>query len=190
MRRMLRCLAPVALVAAFVSVAAACSKPSADPNKPLPVRSLGGRIEPRPVTAPQPAPTAASDEDPQPRAEVQPHAIIGNNADAAPLTYEVKTRVDSGPKEDPDLAVVETGRRAASSCFTGISDGSESRTASILVHVLPSGSVSRSEVSAETTQEPWVLSCLENVGPGLHFADKPNADIRTFSISVSVSRSH
>jgi len=149
------------------------------------VRTLGVRP---PVSRPAEPPPADDTAEPAPKAlnhvDIEPTV-------SPPVTYTVTVHTDAGPKApDPDVAVVEAARAAASQCFTGISDGTTSRFATIHVIVLPSGSVSRTEVSASTTHEDWILSCLDGVGSGLHFSDKPKADIRNFSISVSVSLAH
>jgi hypothetical protein len=153
------------------------------------VHSLGARAVPL-----QAAPTQAVD----PNAEVTDppppvkHLEIRTEEAGPPLMYTVTIRPDAAPapKENPDLAVVAAGRASAAGCFTGISDGSNSRSASIRVTVLPSGTVNRSEVSSGNTTEPGILSCLEGVGDGLHFSDRPAADIRTYSIDVTVTRAH
>ncbi len=110
-----------------------------------------------------------------------------------PVMYNVKVKVDAAPKVDPDQVVVANAQKAAGECFTGISDGTTTRFASIHVLVLPSGTVSRAEVSAPTTHEDSILGCLQGVGDGLRFSDKPDKpglDLRNFTISVSVSRAH
>jgi hypothetical protein len=119
------------------------------------------------------------------------HADI-RPGDAA-VTYTVGSKVTVETKEDPDMVVIREARKAAGDCFTGISDGSSVRMASIHVIVLPSGTVSRTEVNAPTTSEAWILSCLEGVGSGLHFsdkADKPGAELRNYTVSVIATRAH
>jgi len=112
-------------------------------------------------------------------------------ADGGPsFAYTVNIRKEGGTAPDPDAVTIETGRKAAGACFTGITDGSRARSATIRLFVLPSGTVNRSEVSAPGTTEPWVLSCLDGVGGGLHFSDKPKADIRNFIVSAMVTLGH
>lgn len=164
---------------AILSLACALGCSKADADKPR-VRSLGGRAAP----APPPLSADETSETPSTHAEIV-------RVDAAPFTYTVKSAPDvAAPPVDPDLAVIAAARATAARCFTGITDGSLSRTASIQVTVLPSGSVNRSEVSSGSTTEPWILTCLEDVGSGLRFADKPAADIRTYSIGVTVTLTH
>jgi len=170
---LLALLAPVLL-----TCVAGCSKDDAD--QPHRVKSLGGR----PIPVPPPVVTDETPEAPGTHAEIV-------RIDAAPIYYTVKSSRDvAAPPVDPDLAVIASGRLAAARCFTGITDGSLSRSASIHVTVLPSGTVNRSEVSSDSTTEPWILTCLEDVGSGLHFADKPAADIRGYSIGVTVTLTH
>jgi hypothetical protein len=176
----------LALASLTVLSSSACSK-DADESKAPKVRTLGARavpVPPPPATAP---PREDDTTEAPPPAE---HVVIGPS-DAGPLYYTVKLHPDaSTPAVDPDLAVIASARTAGAACFTGITDGSRSRSATIQVTVLPSGSVNRSEVSSGSTREAWVLSCLEGVGNGLHFADKPAADIRTYFIGVTVTLDH
>ncbi len=179
------------LVAATM-LALGCSNEEAATKKAEP-RTLGARPPLHPGI-PQPAPAAPADTDDTegtpPAPTAAPHVMIGYS-DAGPLTTMVTIRRDGGAaKSDPDMDVIVSGRSAAAACFTGIKDGSASRSAHIHVIVLPTGSVSRTEVSAGGTTEPWILSCLEGVGDGLHFSEKPRADIRNFSIDVTVTRAH
>ncbi len=170
---------------------ASCSRDDA-PGGAQKVIILGGRPGPRAPTASDaatpPSEPPSSEGDPAPPRA--PTHVAFATVDAAPFTYGVKVKADAQPAEDPDLAVVVAGRASASGCFTGITDGSTVRSASIHVTVIPSGSVTRVEVSAPSTSEPWILSCLEGVGNGLRFADKPKADIRSFAIDVTVGRAH
>ncbi len=168
--------------------AAGCSNDEPTNQAPK-VRTLGAQRVP--VAAPaqpvSPSPeTTDQTEPPKP----PPHVAI-TGSDGAPLTYTVAVRREAAaPRVDPDLAVIASGRTAAAACFTDIRDNSPTRSAIIRVTVLPSGTVNRSEVSSSSTTEPWILSCLESVGDGLHFSDKPKADIRTYSIDVTVTRTH
>jgi hypothetical protein len=183
----------VKLRAAWVAGLLACGALMAcshddDANAVPKVRTLGNHLPPAP--APGQAPAAATVDNDTPAAPPSPHVAFGTT-EAPPITYQVKVKEDAAPKAvDPDVATVEAARDAASQCFTNVSHGSMSRFATIHVVVLPSGSVSRTEVNAPGTDEAWILSCLQGVGEGLHFADKPKADIRDFSIGVSVSRTH
>jgi hypothetical protein len=166
---------------------AGCSKD--DPANAAPkVRSLGPRTPPpeRPTGAADNAANAPTDRPPSP----DEHVTI-TTTEQPIVTYTVKIRVDGGAaKADPDQQVIDAARASMGSCFTNITNGNTNRFASIHVVVVPSGSVNRTEVSAPGTTEPWILSCLEGVGDGLRFSDKPNADIRNFTISVSASRAH
>jgi hypothetical protein len=117
--------------------------------------------------------------------------------DGAPLTYIVtETLEGSVVKVDPDQDVVKAARIAGAGCFYGLQGGPEVRSAFIRVFVVPSGSVSRTEVGGAS--EPAVLDCLRRVGDNLHFSaqdesrnkDSQTESIRSFSIDVSVARAH
>jgi hypothetical protein len=170
---------------------AACSK---DEPKPKETRILGGRGVQPAMPAPAPTEEPAPDNGSTPPTQVDPdHVLFQTNPDAGPNYVTVTKRVDAASiAPDPDLAVIEQGRKAAGACFTGITDGSYSRSATIHLIVLPTGTVNRSEVSAPGTSEPWILSCLDGVGSGLHFSEKPKADIRNFYVgaTVTLSRTH
>jgi len=169
----------VAVTCALLLVA--CSN-NDEARKKGPPGVLGAR-PPRPV-APPPNP-----DDPEP-APVLPTTHADIRPPDAAVTYTVGSKVTVETKEDPDMAVIRDARKAAGDCFTGISDGTSVRNATIHVVVLPSGTVNRSEVNAPGTSESWILSCLDGVGSGLHFSDKPKADIRNYTISVTATRAH
>jgi len=80
---------------------------------------------------------------------------------------------------DPDAAPLEDGRSQGARCFGAGAKGSR-RTAQIKAYVMPSGSVSRAEVSAPGATEAE-LSCLRRVATGLRFAAK---DVRTVEIDI------
>ena len=80
---------------------------------------------------------------------------------------------------DPDAAPLEDGRSQGARCFGAGTKGSR-RTAQIKAYVMPSGSVSRAEVSAAGASEAE-LSCLRRVATGLRFAAK---DVRTVDIDI------
>lgn len=80
---------------------------------------------------------------------------------------------------DPDLAPIEEGRSAGARCFGAGKKGSR-RTAQVKAYVMPSGSVSRAEVSAPGASEAEI-SCLKRVASGLRFAAK---DVRTVDIDI------
>jgi hypothetical protein len=132
-------------------------------------------------------PVAAGD----PGAAAVPHDTV--EYDGAPLVYTVTQTLEASaaPRPDPDQGVVEQARVTAAGCFTGLAEGPEVRSASLQVTVVPTGTVSRTEVSAD----PDVTDCLRRVGDGLHFSDRSTGDslgggLRSFSIDVSVRRGH
>lgn len=181
----MRATGATALLAITLSGVASCDAPKSEATKNGP-RILGhGRS--LPSATPEPAGDGI-----QTTNEVLPpaaHSAFETMA-AGPVYYTRKVGLDAATKPvDPDLAVVEAGKSAAAACFTGITDSSVSRSAVIHLTVLPSGTVNRSEVST-SSPEPWITTCLEGVGNGLHFSDKPAADIRAYSIDVTVRRTH
>jgi len=178
--------AAFALVAlASLGLAGGCSRTDTEAAKPNRVKVMGERL--LPATAAPPAEESPEGTPKEPPAEHVQAATV----EAGPVYYTVTTKQEAGTTgPDPDLAVLAAARMSGVSCFTGIREGAGTRYATVTVTVLPSGSVSRAEASSGDTQEDWVLSCLEGVGNGLHFSDKPKADIRTFSFVVSVTRAH
>jgi hypothetical protein len=180
-------------VLALCGVLPACSKSSDSAQRsPSSARVLPGAA---PMQPEDPAGFAPGD---LPRAPGHDPIVW----DGAPLAYTVTQTLEAAaPTVDPDLAVVEAARASASECFGGLTSGPDVRSAVINVTVVPSGSVSRSEVSSD----PDVADCLRRVGEGLHFSEKDDrpgpagsrgggdnggAGIRSFSIAVSVTRNH
>jgi hypothetical protein len=178
----------VAIVSAACGALLACSKSNetTPAPKPIDLRMLPGG----------PAPVA---QDPA-QAGTPPNAPARDyfEYDGAPLTYMVTVAVEAGaPKVDPDVVVVQAAKASAAECFAGLTGGPDVRSAVIQVTVVPTGSVSRTEVSSD----PDVADCLRRVGDGLHFSSKDEkrgaggtdnggAGIRSFSIDVSVTRNH
>jgi hypothetical protein len=170
-----------------------CSKGDSAASSGPKVHDMGGgRSRPTAVAATTDPAANTNPDESHPRSADPPGHVDIATMDAAPQYYTVTTKREGGAAQqvDPDLAIIAAAKASAASCFTGISDGSNSRSATIQVTVVPSGSVTRSDVSSPNTAEPGILSCLQSVADGLHFADKPNADIRAYSINVVVTRSH
>jgi hypothetical protein len=104
----------------------------------------------------------------------------------------VTKQVTATAKPDPDQDVIAAARESAVSCFNGVQNGPPTMSGVIRVTVVPSGSVTRAEATASTS-DPAVISCLEGVGEGLRFTDKSDkrtADIRSYAIDVMVTRNH
>jgi len=177
----------VAIVSAACGALLACSKS----NETTPATQ---RIDLRML----PGGPAATGPDPA-QAATPTNAPGHDNIDyGAPLTYTFNVAVEAGapPRIDPDVVVVQTARASAAQCFAGLT-GPDVRSAVIQVTVVPTGSVSRTEVSSD----PDVADCLRRVGDGLHFSSKDEkrgaggtdnggAGIRSFSIDVSVTHNH
>jgi hypothetical protein len=151
-----------------------------------------------------PAPTRA-----MPPADAGP-PILTVAASAVPGAAPPPTEGSAGvlparlpePRPDPDAPVIDSARRQIASCFSrlppqpaGTSPGS--RTVVVTVTVVPTGRVTRAEVSG--APEPELAECAKHVGSGLVFssaeAKGPDgsaapsgsiADLRTFSIDVQM----
>jgi hypothetical protein len=113
------------------------------------------------------------------------------------LSYTVREVVETSVVHvDPDQGVLAEARVAGATCFSGLTEGPDVRSAVIRVTVVPSGSVSRTEV--EGPSEPDVLDCLRRVGNGLHFSDEAenkenhsgSESIRSFSIDITLTLAH
>lgn len=187
----------VAWVCVFAGLALSCSKSAGDSK----AASTSTRVLPGSYPAP-----ASND-------PVDPGAIHRSrdpfertDYDAAPLTYTVIEIIEASAAvhTDPDEAVMEAARSAGAACFSALQGGPDVRSATVHVTVVPTGSVSRTEVGG--VSEPEVLDCLRRIGDGLHFSsgqgqsqngrpssednDSTSETIRSFSIDVSVSRAH
>ncbi len=160
-----------------------CSKPR-DSSGPVESRS------PRVLPGVEPGASSTQDQPAGGGTSTSPHELP--EYDAAPLIVTVTETVEaSAVKADPDVGIVQAARATASSCFTGVSGGPDVRTAVIHVTVVPSGRVSRTEVSG--APEPELADCLRRVGDGLQFSSKEDSQresIRSFAIDVTVSRAH
>jgi hypothetical protein len=192
-----------ALALTFGLTLVACSK-SSGPVQENPVtvskRVLPGTFEPE---GPGPAPAAEAPQDtPTSTSSGAGHEFIA--WDGSPTTYTVTEKIDAASlRPDPNLAVLAAAREEGASCFSGLQGGPDVRYAVIQVVVVPSGSVTRTEVSGAS--EPEVIDCLRRVGAGLHFSSQEGAGgstggttkgdngtegIRSFSIDIHVSRAH
>jgi hypothetical protein len=122
--------------------------------------------------APWPEPSAA------PVAAAAPAPVAATPAPAPP-----------GPPPDPDAATRERTRVAAGGCFSalhaGPGMGPPELTARIDVTIVPTGTVSRAEVSTAVT-DPGVLACLRQTGQDAVFSDNNGGPLRTYAIDVRV----
>jgi len=164
--------------------AAACSKS----DRPKQALSTGARMMPG-AGLPSPAPDPA---DPEPTAPTTPqHDPI--EYDGAPLSYIVTESTEASVLViDPDRAVVQAARVSASGCLIGLQGGPDVLSAVLMVSAVPGGQVSRTEVSSDIASRE-AIDCLVRVGNGLHFSSKEDSKtegIRSFSIDVTVARTH
>jgi hypothetical protein len=84
--------------------------------------------------------------------------------------------VDAGPPPpDPDDAITDAARVRAGACFHDLPPGGPPRrSATLTVYVIPTGTVSRAEVTSADTTDTRVLACLKSVGTSLKYAEKPD----------------
>lgn len=182
-----------ACLCAFGGFTLACSKGSHDSAAP----TTSPRIMPGSYSA---APPAEEPPGTSPTPTSVPRTAGPFEYDGAPLSYTVREVVETSVVHvDPDQGVLEEARAAGASCFSGLTEGPDVRSAFIRVTVVPSGSVSRTEVGGPT--EPDVLDCLRRVGDGLHFSEEGaksdnggthngSESIRSFSIDITLTLAH
>jgi hypothetical protein len=162
-----------------------CSKSSEEPAGRASTRVLPG-ADPVAPQATETTPTGSA-----PRKEWAHDAVEWDGTPGFTTVYQVFTVDSSTTQVDPDDAVVQAARASGASCFAGLQEGPDMRSATIQVTVVPSGSVSRAEVSGASEVE--VRDCLKRVGSGLHFSAKEgnmSEGIRSFSIDIHVTRAH
>ena len=171
-----------AAAAATVTVAACTRRDEA--------QALRGDRDGATLGAAGPVPSAA----PLPSHEpIDPAAA--DAAHLAPVTL-VSTRVVEGgtPVRDPDEPILDDARTRAARCFTGLpARGPRTRTATVALTVIPTGTVSRAEVRSADTAEPFVIDCLRRLGQDLKLTELPSrmadggsAGLRTYAIEVTV----
>lgn len=169
--------------AAAVVTSAACTRREE-------VQALRGDRDGATLGAAGPVPSAASLPSHEP---IDPAAA--DAAHLAPVTL-VSTRVGEGGTKvsDPDEPILDDARTRAARCFTGLrAGGPRTRTATVALTVIPTGTVSRAEVRSADTAEPFVIDCLRRLGQDLRLAELPSrmadggsAGLRTYAIEVTV----
>jgi hypothetical protein len=176
------------LGACALACACACSKP--DPEKTVVVESQFAQAPVQPRAAPTAAPSA--EEPSSPRLSDLEDAAAPAEQPAAPAPAPTAT----AKPEDPDQPVLQSARVAASQCLTSAPVTASSRSAHLTVTVIPTGSVTRAEVTSSDTTEPDVLACIKSVGQGLRFAAADGktpgvtaaaGSLRTYAIDVMVT---
>jgi hypothetical protein len=177
----------------LIGAALGCSKSSGESSA---ITTNGTRI----VLGVDPTPGPSAGTSPTGPKTTRPDPV---EYDGAPLVYTSTETVDSSVTHvDPNVSIIQGAQAAGANCFAGLQGGAEERSASIQVTVVPSGSVSRTEVSGAS--EPEVADCLRRVGGSLHFnpndgsqapaggpmEDNQRGSIRSFSIDIRVARGH
>jgi hypothetical protein len=177
----------IAIVVVTVLFAIACSK-----DKPRPPIVIGNIHGPTMVRE-------AASSDPNENAHTPTDYDTPQALPTQPAAVTPRASASARPgKIDPDLLVIESGRKGAAGCFP-LSETARgaTRSVSIALTVLPMGNVSSAEVSGPSRTETDFATCLKRVGTGLTFSDKtigPDAstgggDLRQVSIDVTVTAS-
>jgi hypothetical protein len=102
------------------------------------------------------------------------------------LTKSVTTEAGAPKRVNPDDAILERARVAAGGCFRSIPGYVPQRSAHIALTVIPSGTVSRADVSSPDTTDEGVLGCIQQQALGTHFSDNADGPLRTYAIDVQV----
>jgi hypothetical protein len=111
-------------------------------------------------------------------------------ATAAPTAKPAPTTAPSA-KTNQDDAVVESTRVACGRCFSSLpaQAGAADRSAHLSLTVVPTGTVSRAEVTSGDTTEAFVLDCLQRAAESAVFSDNGNGPLRSYAIDVRVHAS-
>jgi hypothetical protein len=190
-------LAAIALVLA-VECACACACTKSEENKPVHTYDLPVRPGPQPVgvsAAPveagepvargvPPAEETTDDRSPTETAALTAPATAASAAKPAPTTAP-------SAKANPDDAVLEKTRVACGRCFSSLpaQAGAADRSAHVSLTVVPTGTVSRADVSSGDTTEAFVLDCVQQAAESAVFSDNGNGPLRSYAIDVRVHAS-
>jgi hypothetical protein len=116
------------------------------------------------------------------------------SATVAPDKAPAPSAVDAAPappKVNPDDAVLERTRVASGGCFAslpaGPGFGPPTRSAHVSLVVVPTGTVTRAEVTSDDTDDPRVLNCIQRTGEAAVFSDNSGGPLRTYAIEVRVA---
>lgn len=98
---------------------------------------------------------------------------------------------EAGPAPaNPDDAILERTRVAAGACYAALPDqaryGAPERSAHIVLTVIPTGTVSRAEVTSGDTTDEGVLDCMRRQALATSFSDTAGGPLRTYAIDVRV----
>jgi hypothetical protein len=151
----------------------------------LPVRDGGvaaGSTPQRPADAPIPGWKAPVD------AAVTPFQIMVTRT--VPVEAGAVGAASAPAKPlNPDDGVLERTRLAAGSCFQTLAADIPVRTAHVTMTVIPSGTVSRAEVTSPDTTNDGVLGCVRQQALSAVFSDNGNGPLRSYAIDVRVTSS-
>jgi hypothetical protein len=173
------------------ALACACSREDDQPKQVVDLRPGYARLASAAADAEAPGALATAEK----RATKDPPWL--SDADAAvpmfrmmvnrTITVEAGTRGSEAP--NPDDAVLERARVTAGGCFASLAAGPgygpSERSAHIVFTVVPSGTVSTTEVSSDTSDE-GVLGCLRQQALSTAFSDNGGGPLRTYAIDVRV----
>ncbi len=179
-----------------VECAGACTR--SEDTKPVHTYDLPVRPGPQPVgvsAAPveagepaarrgPPAEETGEERSPTESAPVAAPASGASAAKPAPTTAP-------SAKANPDDAVLEKTRVACGRCFSSLpaQAGAADRSAHVSLTVVPTGTVSRAEVSSGDTTEAFVLDCVQQAAESAVFSDNGNGPLRSYAIDVRVHAS-
>ena len=116
-------------------------------------------------------------------------------ADArAPAPRVLTQTIESVVPVDPDRAVLDDAHMRAARCYDGFIFDAVTRTATIDVTVIPTGTVTHAEVRPGNTSAPEVLDCLRGLGQSLVYSDRTRDNgggaLRTYAIDEAVVPNH
>lgn len=184
----------LAAIAFAMVCACACACSKSEENKPVHTYDLRVRPGPQPVGV-----SAEPLEAGEPVARQLPTAEetspsettpVAARATAAPAAKPAPTTAPSA-KTNQDDAVLESTRVACGRCFSSLpaQAGAADRSAHVSLTVVPTGTVSRAEVTSGDTTEAFVLDCLQQAAESAVFSDNGNGPLRSYAIDVRVHAS-
>jgi hypothetical protein len=170
---------------------AACSREDDQPKATADIRP--GFARQAPAAAVTSATSAAK---PPPKDEPWPGDV--DAAASAPyrmmitrtITVDAGTKAAPPPAANPDDAILERARVAAGGCFASLPAGDgfgpPERSAHIVFTIVPSGTVTRADVTSADTPDEAVLGCIRQQATQTVFSDNGGGRLRTYAIDVRV----
>jgi hypothetical protein len=176
-------------------MACACACTKSEENKPAHTYDLRVRPGPQPVgVSVEPVeaggPVARQLSTPEESSRGEMAAAPATAAPAAPTAKPTPTTAPSA-KTNPDDAVLVSTRVACGRCFSSLpaQAGAADRSAHVSLTVVPTGTVSRAEVTSGDTTEAFVLDCVQQAAESAVFSDNGNGPLRSYAIDVRVHAS-